>query len=84
MNDYIDLHLVDNNMYGGKDQIKNITLSNGGFPPIYECNKVKQEEQPDKKKREFIQGETSISIHEILDSRRKKPFFTVSRQVKKK
>jgi|APSaa5957512622_1039677.scaffolds.fasta_scaffold45078_1 hypothetical protein len=78
MDEYIDLH-----MYGGKDSKRIITLTNGGFPPIYECHKVTQEDQTSKKKREFIQGKTSISIHEILDSRRKKPFFTVSRQTKK-
>ena len=84
MNEYIDLHVDKYNMYGGSDVKKIISLSNGGFPPIYECQKTKEEEKKDKKKREFIQGKTSISIHEILDSRRKKPFFTVSRQTKKK
>lgn len=83
MNEYIDLHITNDNMYGGKVVNKLVTLSNGGFPPLYECDKDKQIDQSSKKKREFIQGKKSISIYEILDSRKKKPFFTVSRQLKK-
>lgn len=63
-------------MVGGSEKIPN-----GGYPPIQLCqNKITQVETKSKKelkKREFSNNSTekNLSIHQILDDRRKKPVF---------
>ena len=66
-------------MVGGNNKIPN-----GGYPPIKVCIEHKKEEKEvtshkkDKKLREFSNNiNKNLSVHQILDDRRKKPFFEV-------
>ena len=56
-------------------------VPNGGYPPITICQNKKQLDSPKKsnkdlKKREFsTQNDMGLSIHQILDDRKRKPIF---------
>jgi len=68
-------------MVGGSDN----KIPNGGYPPIKKCEKKKEEKKKNtdtkkkEKKQEFFSNnsERNLSIHQILDNRRKKPFFEI-------
>ncbi len=66
MNNYI-------NLIGGENDI----LPRGGFPPLYECDKLDTSfNTNDKKKREYNSSKV-MSVKNILDDRRKTPFITL-------
>lgn len=67
-------------MIGGSNNIKKIP--NGGYPPITICKNKNQNDVSEKKsnkdlkKREFsIKNDGNLSVHQILDDRKKKPIF---------
>lgn len=66
----------NNTQYGGNDDIPN-----GGFLPIYICNKEKvniQTNDDDKSKREYKTHKTAVSIKQILEKRRENtPFIKI-------
>lgn len=64
MNNYISL------LHGGNNTFF------GGFPPLYKSNDVNINVS-DKKKRELTFSNSIISVHNILDSRRKMPFINI-------
>ena len=64
-------------MIGGNKKIPN-----GGYPPITLCTNNKSDDSPKKsnkdlKKREYSTNDNlkNVSIHQILDDRKKKPIF---------
>jgi hypothetical protein len=66
-------------MIGGSEK----KIPNGGYPPITICQNKKQLDSPKKsnkdlKKREFAtQNDSGLSIHQILDDRKRKPIFDI-------
>src|SRR6056297_3662211 len=70
---------INFNQSGGK--IDTINHPNGGFPPIHLCNQGESEElftEEDKPKREFSTHQTSVSIKDIMEKRRKTtPFISL-------
>ena len=60
-------------LIGGK-QSENIP--NGGFPPIYECETIEESSSDDNnKKREYKTHNETISIRQLLESRRNNKVF---------
>ena len=67
-------------MIGGSTD--NMKIPNGGYPPITICQDKNQSNSSEKKsikdlkKREFsIKNDEKLSVHQILDDRKKKPIF---------
>lgn len=58
------------NLVGGNVEI----MPKGGFPPLYECDKVNVIKSD--RKREYSNNDI-ISVKNILDTRRKEPFITL-------
>lgn len=63
-------------LVGGKISISTENIPNGGFPPIYVCDKKKPLstniiEDEEKKKREYTTHKASVSIKSIMEKRRK-------------
>jgi hypothetical protein len=45
-------------------------IPNGGFPPIYECKVIDENEVKDNTKREYKSHKETVSIQQLLASRR--------------
>lgn len=55
---------------GGEENNLNIPyIPHGGFPPLYICDQIKQEKEQTKE-REYSTHKTSVSIKDIMKSRR--------------
>ena len=54
---------------------KTINEPDGGFPPIYECKEKEKDEVKDNTKREYKTHKETISIRELMESRRKNKVF---------
>jgi hypothetical protein len=50
-------------------------IPNGGFPPIYECEVIKEETVKYNTKREYKSHKETISIQQLMASRRNKRIF---------
>jgi hypothetical protein len=88
MNSYLELlnrNYRSKDFFGGAEG-QNLFVPDGGFPPIYECEKdnPSPKTQEGKKKREFV-DQTKMSVSNILKDRRNTiPFFTIKRQTESK
>lgn len=63
---------------GGASSNANDDIPNGGFPPIYTCDKQSKNTnvgEPDKIKREYKTVKSTVSIKDILEKRRKSTPF---------
>lgn len=80
---YIPQNKIKSFMLGG--DINSNDVPNGGFPPIFECDKaeatnIKKDNEVVVKKRETTPIKSSVSITKILDKRREKtPFIKLKK-----
>ncbi len=45
-------------------------IPNGGFPPIYICNRVDIKKEEENKNREYSTHKTAVTIKQIMESRK--------------
>jgi len=68
-----------------KTDLKNLSLANGGFPPIKYCvnNDVEKQEKTSRKERLFAPKMNNINIRQILKDTKSKPIFDIESDKKK-
>ena len=68
-----------------KTDLKNLSLANGGFPPIKYCSDIKVDklEKTSRKERFYAPKMNNVNIRQILKDTKSKPIFDMETDKKK-